>query len=159
MKAAEVRREVDDAAGGEVLRDEAEEVGVVALHVPRHLTLRRPRKRRRIADDEIERGLAPLRPVLEKCPGLVPHRPVPAGILEGVLREVCARPFEIGVREVDARRLRSPARRRIHGETPRVAEEVEESFSCRLGAHHRAGLAMVQKQARVEIVGEIHLEL
>ena len=159
MKPAEVRREVDDAARREILGDEFEQFSVVALHVPRRLALRGAGERRRIADDEIERGLAPLRPVLQKCPGLVPHRPVPPGILEGVLREVRPRPVDIRVGKIDARRLHSPSRRRVDGETPRVAEEIEESFSCRLGPHHRAGLAMVKKQARVEIVGEVHLEL
>ena len=68
-------------------------------------------------------------------------------------------PIEIGVREIDGDGRRRAAGRRVDAERTGVGEEIQEPLAGRRLADHPAGDAMVEKQARIEIVGEVDLEL
>ena len=93
----------------------------------------------------------------QKIQGVAPHEAVlVAGQL--VQGHVPLGPVEIGVRQVDGRRRLRAARGGVDGERAGVTEEVQEPFAGGRFADHSAGDAVVEKQARVEIVGQIHLE-
>ncbi len=158
MEPTKVRREVDDPAGSEVRRDEFEQFGMVSLHVPGLLALRRSGEGRRVGHDQIEGGLTPPRPMLEKGPGFVPHNHVPPGVTEAVGSEVPPGPVEVGVGEIETYSLHRTARRSVNGKAARVTEQVEHPLAGGLLPHKAASRPMVEKQAGVEVVGEIHLE-
>ena len=155
---AGVRREVDDTPGREAAGDEFEEFHVIALRVPRRLAPRRPRERRHVRHDEVERRLAPPRPVCEERPRLVADHAVASGVGEAVGDEVPPRPVEVGVGEIDARRLEGTPRGGMDREAAGVAEEIEAAPPVGLPSDQRPRLAVVEEETGVEVVGEVDLE-
>ena len=108
VKAAEVCGEVNGTAWGEIAGHQGKELGMVVLHIPRHLAAGRAGEGGGIDDDQIERGLAAAGPVFEEGAGIIADDPVATGILESVDGEICACPVEVGVGEVDADRVGRP---------------------------------------------------
>src|SRR6185312_16518030 len=68
------------------------------------------------------------------------------------------RPFEVCRRKVDARRRTRAAGGRVDARGRRVAEEVQEPRAARDLADARAQRAVVEEEAGVEVVEQIHFE-
>src|SRR6185369_8031669 len=72
--------------------------------------------------------------------------------------EVALRPIEIGARHIDSRRGRCAAACGVDSRSTGVREKIEEAFAAReLGDQSTRG-PMIEKQASVEIIREIHVE-
>ena len=67
-------------------------------------------------------------------------------------------PIEMGRRQIDRQRRGRPARRRIDRERAGVGKQVEESLAGGRLADHPAGDAVIEEQARVDVVGQVDLE-
>ena len=64
----------------------------------------------------------------------------------------------MGRRQIDRHRRGRPARRRIDRERAGVSEQVEESLAGGRLADHPPGDAVIEEQARVDVVGQVDLE-
>src|SRR5258706_6105149 len=76
--------------------------------------------------------------------------------IEPVQLEVATGPIEVRVRHVDRGARARSAERGVHGRRSGISEKIEKAQAVRTLAQQRTSDAMIQKQTRVEIVGEIH---
>lgn len=77
---------------------------------------------------------------------------------EAVQLQVPARPVEVGVREIDRHRFPGAARDGVDRGRARVTEQIEEALAFGLRADQLPHGSMVEEEARVEVVGEVHEE-
>jgi len=73
--------------------------------------------------------------------------------------EIATRPVEVSVRHIDRHRFGRAARCRIHAERAGVTEQIQKAFAGGLAAHLLARVAMIQKEAGIQIGIQIHDKL
>jgi hypothetical protein len=78
---------------------------------------------------------------------------------EVVEAEIALGPVEVGVGKVHAGGGFRAAGGGVHRERAGVAEQIKEPAASRLLADHGAGETVVEEEAGVDVVAEIHLEL
>jgi len=78
--------------------------------------------------------------------------------IDSIQGEITPRPLEVGMRKIDGRRARGVPQRCIHAGSARISEQVQKMPPGRQGLDEGARAAMIEKQAGVDIVGEIHRE-
>src|SRR6185369_13574790 len=78
---------------------------------------------------------------------------------EAVDLEVALGPVQIGLRQIDARRLARAASGRVYADAAGITEQVEEAFAAAHRADARAQWPVIQEQPRVEVIPKIDEEL
>ena len=154
-KFAEVVGEVQDASGAHPAQHAVDEPGVVALDVQGARHLGALGHRGGIEDDQVE---APGDVVaLEVGQDVAAH--VAVGLAgEAVEVHVVPGGVEPSVGEVDGGGGARPAGCGVHREGAGVSEEVEHVSACGFGLDQGAGLAVVQEEPGVEVVGEVDVK-
>ena len=155
LEAAEVRGEEDEPAGRHQFDKPVEQFDMISLDVEEALGHLAVGERRRVDQRQVVTGQAGMGS--QKTHRVVPHEAV---LVAGQLIQghISLGPLEIGVRQIDGRRRLRATRGCVDGERAGIAEEVQEPLVGGRFADHCSRDAVVEKEARVEIVGQIHFK-
>ena len=130
---------------------------MIARDVEHALHALRVREGRRIEKDQVEPAGA--LGSLPEPPAAVGLHELVRGAREAVEDQIALRPVEVGSRQVDRRGRGGAPRRGVHGGGAGVGEEIEKALPVGGFAEPRAGHAVIEKQAGVEIILEVHVKL
>ena len=149
---AEVVGEVQRAAQRQPRHRRPQQAHVLALHVE-IVGARGVRERRRIAEDQVVAATIGLQP----CHRIGLHQAV-SDAADAVLAQVVGQPFQVGRRQIDAGRRGRATDRGLHRHRARVAEQVEETLAARFLEYPLAQRTMVEEQAGIEVVEQVHAQ-
>ena len=147
---------ISSPSGREPQQHRTNQRDVIALQVELLRHALGARNRRRIEEDQV---VALARRLLEPREHVFLQQPVARRVVEAVAIQVAARPVEIRVRQIDARRRARTAGRREHGRRGRVREQIQECLAGRELANARTRRPMIEEQPRVQVVREVDEEL
>src|ERR1700681_4842199 len=156
-----VGREQQQTAWRQQPHAQLNQLGMIALDVEHSLHALGIRERGRIEKDQIECRRAVRGPLHRRA------QPLAAiGALEPVLRgietvelEVLRRPVQIAIGQVDTDRAAHAAAGGVDRGARRIAEQIQKPRTTRPFTQSRPCQAMIEEQAGVEIVVEIHQKL